>query len=122
MDADPAVNPDFAFFNRVVLYYCDGASFSGDKDEPYVYPKTNQTLYFRGARVLDALLDALIQDHGLNKATDVLLSGGSAGGLSTYLHADYVGGYLKVRCVHCFLCAFCVCFVCLYGCSVRVSL
>jgi hypothetical protein len=97
MDADPAVNPDFAFFNRVVLYYCDGASFSGDKDEPYVYPKTNQTLYFRGARVLDALLDALIQDHGLNQATDVLLSGGSAGGLSTYLHADYVGGYLKAK-------------------------
>lgn len=30
----------------------------------------------------------------MDKATDVLLSGGSAGGLSTYLHADYVGSKL----------------------------
>lgn len=86
---DPAVNPLMAGWNHVVLWYCDGASFTGDKTEPY---NVNGTLlYFRGKRVLDAMLQTLLEDHGLNAAEEVLLSGGSAGGLSTYLHSDYVG-------------------------------
>ena len=32
---------------------------------------------------------------GLNKATDVLLTGCSAGGLATYLHADHVASLLR---------------------------
>jgi len=65
--------------------YCDGASFSGDKTEPFMYNTSTgtQPLYFRGRRVLDAVLDTLLAEHGLDQATDVLLSGGSAGGLST---------------------------------------
>ena len=97
MDSEAAVNPEFAAFNRVVMYYCDGASFSGDNDAPYVDAKTNQTIYFRGRRVLGALLDTLVKSHGLGAATDVLLSGGSAGGLSTYLHADRVHDYMKAH-------------------------
>eukprot|EP00937_MAST-01D_sp_MAST-1D-sp2_P003607 g3607.t1 len=100
MDSDPSISP-FARFNRVVLWYCDGASFSGNNDTPYEYrdPKTNATttLYFRGARVLGALLDTLRERHGLGDATDVLLSGGSAGGLSTFLHADRVRAYLEAH-------------------------
>eukprot|EP00041_Stephanoeca_diplocostata_P014326 m.259386 g.259386 ORF g.259386 m.259386 type:complete len:333 (+) comp19662_c0_seq12:37-1035(+) len=96
MDADPKVNPDFANFNRVVLWYCDGASFSGNADAPVPSPKTihGGQMYFRGRRVLDALLQDLLDNHGLDKATEVLLSGGSAGGLSTFLHADYVRSQL----------------------------
>lgn len=41
--------------------------------------------------MLDAMLQTLVAEHGLSTAEEVLLSGGSAGGLSTYLHADYVG-------------------------------
>ena len=44
----------------------------------------------RGKRNLDAMLGFLKETHGLTEAQEVLLSGGSAGGLSTYLHADYV--------------------------------
>ena len=85
---DPAANPTFANANHVHLMYCDGGSFSGNKAEPVVVNGT--TLYFRGKRILDAVLDYLNTNHGLAKATEVLLSGGSAGGLSTFLHADYV--------------------------------
>lgn len=46
-------------------------------------------LYFRGFRILKATIDALLT-AGMNKATDVILTGCSAGGLATYLHADYV--------------------------------
>ena len=46
-------------------------------------------------RASEAMLDTLIQYHALGQATDVLLAGGSAGGLSTYLHADRVAEYLR---------------------------
>jgi hypothetical protein len=89
MDSDPRQNPDFATWNRVVLWYCDGASFSGDRDAPLMVGGT--PIYFRGKRVLDALLDELLSPaFGMGSATDVLLAGGSAGGLSVYLHSDHV--------------------------------
>lgn len=95
MDSDPAINPDFANFNRVVLWYCDGASFSGMRRDPYFYKQENQLLYFRGRFVLDAILETLLSDHGLAKAAEVLVSGGSAGGLAAYLHADYIEEKIK---------------------------
>lgn len=95
MDSDPKVSPTFAHFNRVLLWYCDGASFAGDRTEPVHHKATNQSLYFRGRRVLDIMLQTLATRHRLNDATEVLLGGGSAGGLATYLHADYV--HTKLR-------------------------
>jgi hypothetical protein len=85
---DPASNPDFSHFNRVILWYCDGGSFTGDRDEPVDFNGTK--LWYRGKRNLDAMLRYLRRDHKLGAATEVLLSGGSAGGLSAYIHADYI--------------------------------
>jgi hypothetical protein len=62
---------------------------AGDKTDPIVVGN-GTTLWFRGRRILDAVLDYLKLNYGLGEATEVLLSGGSAGGLSTFLHADYV--------------------------------
>ena len=97
LDSDALVNPTFHNFNRVILWYCDGASFTGNRSKPYFHKQTNQTLYFRGIRVLNALLDHLVDQHDLDKATEVLVSGGSAGGLAAYLHADFVGEYLRSK-------------------------
>jgi hypothetical protein len=97
MDSSTDVNPSFANYNRALLWYCDGASFSGDAEKPYHHSSTNQTLFFRGKRILDLLLDELIEEHGLGRATDVLVSGGSAGGLSAYLHADRISKVLRAR-------------------------
>ena len=36
------------------------------------------------------MLRYLRQEHGLGNASEVLVSGGSAGGLAAYLHADAV--------------------------------
>ena len=85
---DPVVNPSFAHFNRVILWYCDGGSFTGDRTEPIVVNRSN--VWFRGKRNLDAMLGYLRNEHGLGSATEVLVSGGSAGGLSAYIHADYI--------------------------------
>lgn len=90
-----SLSPILAGYNHAILWYCDGASFSGDSEEPVEYK--GQKLYFRGKRILDAVLDVLMDEqgpYGLSRATQVLLSGGSAGGLSTFLHADYVGSRL----------------------------
>ena len=89
LDNDPTSNPTFAHANHVELWYCDGGSFSGDAAEAVVI--NGKKLYFRGKRVLDAILDFLaLPKYGLSNATEVLVSGGSAGGLSVFLHADYV--------------------------------
>ena len=95
LDPNPAANPTFANFHHALVPYCDGGSFAGDAAAPVVLNGTNQTLYFRGARVLRAVLQYLADKHGLASATQVLFGGGSAGGLATYLGADRVGSLLR---------------------------
>eukprot|EP00729_Bicosta_minor_P021954 gene21954-2793_t len=112
MSTDPAVNPLMYNWNAVELRYCDGASVSGDKVTPTTFQNT--TLHFRGkctlmhadlrARylmtpsripcelgraILDAEIKSILTDRGMDKATDVIVSGCSAGGLATFLHCDH---------------------------------
>lgn len=84
---DPKVNPLMSNWNSVELRYCDGASVSGDKATPTVVSGT--PLHFRGRAILDAEIKSILTDRGMDKATDVIISGCSAGGLATFLHCDY---------------------------------
>jgi hypothetical protein len=89
------VNPAFCRWSVAYMYYCDGVSFSGDNSEPVEVPGGKVSpIFFRGKRLLDANLASLMQTKGLRAATHVVLSGHSAGGLATYLHADYVRAQL----------------------------
>ncbi|KAG5517700.1 hypothetical protein RHGRI_038174 [Rhododendron griersonianum] len=91
-------NPDFYNWNRVLVRYCDGASFTGDVEE--VDPDTN--LHFRGSRVFVAVMEELLA-KGMKTAQDALLTGCSAGGLTVTLHCDQFRALLpratKVKCV-----------------------
>lgn len=84
---------------------CDGASFSGFRAgawpaTPAVRMATmlttpdntlsGQRLHFRGLANLDATLDELVAVHGLGNASEVVVTGTSAGGLSTILHVDRI--------------------------------
>lgn len=89
---NPLRNPNFFDWNVVYIMYCDGASFSGNVDTPVTWNSTT-TIYFRGWRVLNAVLESLL-DAGMKEASEVILTGCSAGGLATYIHADYVGGFI----------------------------
>ena len=71
-------NPDFCNYNHVFIGYCDGSSFSGRRDGAH------DGLMYRGRPNLDAVLDSLIS-KGLGNAKNVVFTGGSAGGLTTYL-------------------------------------
>ncbi|VFQ64269.1 unnamed protein product [Cuscuta campestris] len=73
----------FYKWNRVIVRYCDGGSFAGDADKPD--PVTN--LYYRGARIFRAVIKDLMT-KGLKDSSNVLLAGGSSGGLGVMIHCD----------------------------------
>ena len=83
--SDPKQNPLMATWNKVMMRYCDGASFSGNNETTVNYKGT--TLHWRGMRIREAIV-ADLMTKGLDKATDLMVSGCSAGGLATYLHTD----------------------------------
>lgn len=92
LSGSAAQNPDFWDWTHAHINYCDGASYAGDAAAPAVVTgKTggNSTLYFRGRRILDAAVESMLA-RGLAAAESVVWNGCSAGGLATFLHADYV--------------------------------
>lgn len=80
-------NPEFYNWSSVFVPYCDGASFTGDREKPLEF--NDKLLYFRGRRILDALLDEFLR-RGMDKASEIILSGSSAGALSAMVHSDYI--------------------------------
>lgn len=50
-------------------------------------------LHFRGLQIRKAVLEALMT-IGMKRASDVILTGCSAGGVATFIHADYVQSIL----------------------------
>lgn len=93
--ADCSQNPVLCNYNLVHMNYCDGNSFSGDLGGSVVH--NGVPLYFRGHTILREALDLLAREYNLTRATDVLLTGCSAGGLATYIHTNYVGDFLAAR-------------------------
>ena len=84
--------PIFYNWNSVFVAYCDGGSFTGNRDKPLKFK--DRLLYFRGHRILDVLLDELLR-KGLDSASDIIVGGRSAGALTAIIHADYIGSRLR---------------------------
>ena len=87
---DKQQNPNLHDYNIIFMPYCDGGSWSGNRDEPLenvCQPGEPNQLYFRGSKIIDAAIDEM-RALGAEDATDVLVAGGSAGGLSVFYHAD----------------------------------
>lgn len=86
-------NP-FGDWNFVWLAYCDGSSQTSDRADPWRVG--NVTLHLRGRALLDGHLRELETRYEfLSKATDVIVSGTSAGGMSAYLHSSFVKTKLR---------------------------
>ena len=68
--------------------YCDGAFHQGNSKDPIRYKDTQ--LYFRGAVNTRAHIKYLDSRFKLASAKKVVLTGSSAGGMATYIWADYV--------------------------------
>lgn len=80
-------DPEFADYTAVYAMYCDGGSWTGNLATPVTVG--NATIHYKGRPLLDALIDWAL-DGGLSTASNLLYGGCSAGGLTSYLHADYV--------------------------------
>jgi hypothetical protein len=82
-------------WNFIWFAYCDGTSQTSDLSEPLVVG--NITLKLRGRALLDAHLFELERLYSfLSTATEVVVSGTSAGGLSTRLHSSFIKSQLKI--------------------------
>jgi len=87
MATSQATNPVAYNWNTIWVKYCDGGSFSGNNDTVL---KGDIDLHFRGWPILNGVFHELTKRYNFSDATDVLMSGASAGGLAVWLHADYV--------------------------------
>eukprot|EP01084_Bolivina_argentea_P258666 436173_1 len=88
---DSKTSPLFYNWNKIFMRYCDGASYSGNVLDPIINPNNaSMLMYYRGKRLLNALFESLLSQFGLAKATDFVIGGGSAGGLSVFIHSNYI--------------------------------
>ena len=74
------------------MIYCDGAFHQGNTKEPYSYKDTD--LYFRGAVNTRAHFQYIHNRYNLTNADNVILSGSSAGGISTFIWVDYLKSFV----------------------------
>ncbi|GJP82627.1 hypothetical protein CLOP_g12862, partial [Closterium sp. NIES-67] len=102
--ANRTINPDFYNWNAAFFPYCDGGSFSGDRE--HIPVPNGAPLYLRGRRVADLLLKHLIDRMGLAQAHQVVVAGCSAGAVAVLLHCDRIRAALEaiapsisVRCI-----------------------
>ena len=82
------------FASATIAYakYCDGGSWAGFNSTPTFF--NNTRIHYMGRPLLDALFADLLANRGLASASAVLYSGCSAGGLTAYMHLDYLRSVL----------------------------
>ena len=87
IDADCKGNPTLCEYNLVYLPYCSQDLWSGRRTsaspETYGY-------YFSGHLIFQAVLESLEATHDLRGASEIILTGTSAGGFGVYTNLDYV--------------------------------
>ena len=88
----PEVNAHFYNWNAVVLTYCDGGLFSGNRDKPLV--GNGKKYYFQGRGVLKSQLDDIRARTVMPSGKEFVLSGTSAGGLALILQGNYIRHFL----------------------------
>ena len=79
---DEQINPLFHSWNKVWVPI-SGTSFTGDRTSDKPYP-------VRGKRIQEAVIADLQTRFGMGAASDIILTGGSSGGLAVYLTCDRV--------------------------------
>ncbi|XP_005111140.1 pectin acetylesterase 5 [Aplysia californica] len=93
-------NPDFCWWNVLIFHYCDGGSFLGNQSHNVDFK--SRSLYMRGGRIFEALIEYLMSTTGLKDAEQIILSGTSAGGIGALIHTDLLRSRLppSVKTLH----------------------
>lgn len=93
MSSNSTTNPDFFNWNSAFLHYCDGTSFASSRSDPIEsLDADNNTalMYMRGRNIFDADINFLQTEQGMEFATEIILTGGSAGGLAVFFNIDHL--------------------------------
>eukprot|EP00479_Gromia_sphaerica_P011572 TRINITY_DN576_c0_g1_i2.p1 TRINITY_DN576_c0_g1~~TRINITY_DN576_c0_g1_i2.p1 ORF type:complete len:328 (+),score=79.60 TRINITY_DN576_c0_g1_i2:307-1290(+) len=94
LDDDPVINPDFYNWNHIYIRYCDGSCHTGTQSQPNEWG-----LFFAGHLTVMAVVDHATTNFGLGEASEVLVSGSSAGGIGAFVNADPISEKLPDACV-----------------------
>eukprot|EP00475_Leptophrys_vorax_P020340 TRINITY_DN2780_c0_g1_i1.p1 TRINITY_DN2780_c0_g1~~TRINITY_DN2780_c0_g1_i1.p1 ORF type:complete len:419 (+),score=-12.41 TRINITY_DN2780_c0_g1_i1:118-1374(+) len=94
-------NPGFADWNLVVPVYCDGGGYGGRAGARPV--NSSSTIYLDGWRIVKAIMSDLMDRRGISSASQVLLSGCSAGGQAVGMLCDQVETLLPRADVKCLM-------------------
>eukprot|EP00438_Fugacium_kawagutii_P028670 Skav214048 [mRNA] locus=scaffold2017:342017:347696:- [translate_table: standard] len=84
------VNPLMYNWNHVYVRYCDGGYYSGEREEP----KVVQQRALLGCYITVALFSDMTNKFNFMNATDVVISGCSAGAIRVYAHLDALRAFL----------------------------
>jgi hypothetical protein len=87
LNDDDGANPDWASWHHIDVPYCSQDVHSGTATAP---SSSSWGLYFAGHNIVRAVLDALDAAGGLRQATDIILTGASAGGIGVWINVDYI--------------------------------
>jgi hypothetical protein len=91
----PSTNPDFYDASTVQVLYCSSDDWSGNKVSGTPYnPGDPTTWNWQGRAILNATLADLTASHGLSSATEVMLTGQSAGGVGVFANANPVSSLI----------------------------
>ncbi|CAH1786567.1 unnamed protein product, partial [Owenia fusiformis] len=77
------INPAFHNYYKVFVPYCSSDIYSGDKEA-----EDDLDFHFRGYQIINAIREDLEEHIDLGEAENVILSGGSAGGMGVMRHCD----------------------------------
>lgn len=91
LSTDPTKNI-FANWTKVIILYCDGAFHQGNTKIPYSYKDAK--LFFRGSVNTRSHFQYIHNRYNLSNAERVILSGSSAGGIATFIWADYLKNFI----------------------------
>lgn len=86
LSKDKDKNPDFYTWNHVEIRYCSSDLWSGDM----VRTISNQPFNFKGTKILDAVMNELKNTKNLSNATNIIISGSSAGGIGVINQVDRI--------------------------------
>jgi hypothetical protein len=84
-------DPDFYDASQVTIQYCSSDDWSGAKASTVAYSPTDPTTWnFQGHAIVAAVIADLNASHGLASATEVMLTGQSAGGVGVFANVNTV--------------------------------
>ncbi len=83
-------NPDFYSYNQIYVHYCSNDFWGGNGTQKIITKNTNEKFWFSGRKIIEALVLDLKAKHKFNNATNLILTGSSAGGAGIVMNADEI--------------------------------